>query len=357
MEIKNIDQQAPAILSATRDYALDNLRFFLIFSVVFAHLLEVCNPFPGSRQIYQLIYTFHMPAFIFLFGYNAKYAPARIVYRWCIPYIVFQSLYLLFAKAVLGAAIKFQYITPYWLLWYMLACIFYQLLLPLYDTTGPSRQLLALLCTFILSLLIGFLDFVGYGMSLSRFFVFQPWFLLGYYCKKNNIPALRSVRSGTRFVITLISAGIIVSCAPYCIQLPTGLLYGSYSYSRCGGTLLMRLVVALVSFSWILLLFVGIKPCLNKRLPLLTGIGQNTWPVFLLHGFLVRAIPVYWPVLISAPWKVLLITGVILGLLGNKAANTAIRCIGFSWLEWFTSSDHHSKKLRPDGSGTPSSAS
>ena len=56
-----------------RDYSLDNVRFVLIFSVVFAHLLEVCEPFTGSWLIYKFIYSFHMPAFIFLFGYNVKY--------------------------------------------------------------------------------------------------------------------------------------------------------------------------------------------------------------------------------------------------------------------------------------------
>ena len=52
----------------TRDYSLDNVRFVLIFSVVFAHLLEVCTPFKGSSLIYKIIYSFHMPAFVFLFG-------------------------------------------------------------------------------------------------------------------------------------------------------------------------------------------------------------------------------------------------------------------------------------------------
>ncbi|MBQ1954388.1 MAG: acyltransferase family protein, partial [Clostridia bacterium] len=52
----------------TRDYSLDNIRFILIFSVVFAHFLEVCAPFEGDWKIYKFIYSFHMPVFIFLFG-------------------------------------------------------------------------------------------------------------------------------------------------------------------------------------------------------------------------------------------------------------------------------------------------
>ena len=142
-------------LATKRDYSLDNIRFFLIFTVVFAHLLEVCYPFAGSDEIYQFIYTFHMPAFIFLFGYNVRYSLKRIVYRWCVPYIIFQSLYIIFARVVLKTAINFQYVTPYWLLWYILACIFYQLLLPLFDTADKRRQIIALVCVFAVSLFIG----------------------------------------------------------------------------------------------------------------------------------------------------------------------------------------------------------
>ena len=80
----------------SRDHALDNILFLLIFSVVFAHLLEICNSFAGSWLIYKLIYAFHMPAFIFLFGYNIKYSTKRIVYHWCVPYVVFQSAYIFF---------------------------------------------------------------------------------------------------------------------------------------------------------------------------------------------------------------------------------------------------------------------
>lgn len=164
-------------LSPMRDYSVDNVRFILIFSVVFAHLLEVCAPFKGSWLIYKFIYTFHMPAFIFLFGYNAKYSPKKIVYRWCLPYAIFQCAYISFAKFILNANTNFQFTTPYWLLWYMLACIYYQLLLPLFDTDDKGKQIITILCAFVISLLIGYEKSVGYYMSLSRFL----YFYLGFY--------------------------------------------------------------------------------------------------------------------------------------------------------------------------------
>lgn len=52
-----------------RDNYWDTLKFVLIFLVVFGHVLEVNYP-PGSvnRGIYNFIYSFHMPLFVFISG-------------------------------------------------------------------------------------------------------------------------------------------------------------------------------------------------------------------------------------------------------------------------------------------------
>lgn len=322
-------------VGAERDYSLDNIRFFLIFTVVFGHLLEICGDFPGRWRIYQVIYTFHMPVFLFLFGCNIKFAPRRIVYRWCVPYVVFQCIYIAFSRFVLKVALPLQFTTPYWLLWYMLACICYQVLLKLYDTESRFRQILALVCTFAISLMVGFLDGVGYGLSLSRLFVFQPWFLLGYYCKKNGILNPVPARGKLRLGIFIGSAVMIALSVPLLCygKIPTVFLYGSLSYAFSGGKLWMRGAVWCISLCWILFLFVGIRPYINRPFFGITRIGQNSWPVFLLHGFFVKMIPMYLPGLVRTPWHVLLLTGAMLALLGNPVCGKVVNVVSGSWLE------------------------
>ena len=39
------------------------------------------------------------------------------------PYLVFQTLYVIFANQVLEKDADMQYTTPYWLLWYLFAII------------------------------------------------------------------------------------------------------------------------------------------------------------------------------------------------------------------------------------------
>lgn len=332
-------------LSSTRDYSLDNVRFILIFSVVFAHLLEVCAPFSGNWLIYKFIYTFHMPAFIFLFGYNAKYSPKKIIYRWCLPYVIFQCVYILFSNFILNTNTDFQFTTPYWILWYILACIYYQLLLPLFDTPDNRKQFVTILCAFVISLLIGYEESVGQYMSLLRFFVFQPWFLLGYYCKKNNLLEKLSLQPKRRFFVLLVSETIIVILFLFIAIIPSGLLYGSYSYSSCEGTLWMRGMVSIMSFAVILFLCVGMRPYLSRKLALITNIGQNTWPIFLLHGFVVKAIPIYFPYLVSSPWRVILLSCVIVIFAGNKLCYKIVYYICFSWLEKYLTNSNLNKEL------------
>ncbi|MDA3100191.1 acyltransferase family protein, partial [Staphylococcus pseudintermedius] len=56
-----------------RDAFFDNARAILIFLVVFGHLIQpYTDAHPTVYALYLLIYSFHMPAFLFISGYFAK---------------------------------------------------------------------------------------------------------------------------------------------------------------------------------------------------------------------------------------------------------------------------------------------
>ena len=95
----------------------DNLKFVLIFLVVLGHFLEISEAFEGSELLLRTIYSFHMPAFLFLTGYFAKFRPKKIALQFGYTYLLFQVLYLLFAYRFLGGeelTISFSF--PYWLM-------------------------------------------------------------------------------------------------------------------------------------------------------------------------------------------------------------------------------------------------
>lgn len=266
-----------------RDYQMDNIRFLLIFLVLMGHFMEL---FQGefTSGLYKLIYSFHMPAFLFLTGYFARFDRRKIAFGLIYPYILFQILYRIFDALVYKEKDSFtiEFGTPCWLLWYLLVTIFCYLLLPLFDTQKKGSRIAIVITSLALSLLAGLDTSLGYYGSLARFFSFLPFFVVGYYAahtKKNRTyPAWCALVLG----IILIVASYYVINTP---EITRNVLYGSYSYEKAKYDATIKLFLLLLGFAWIAF-FLFVIP--NKRIPFLSDLGQNTLPVFLLHGFLVR---------------------------------------------------------------------
>ena len=57
-------------VSSARIPVFDNIKFFLIVLVIYAHLSNIHCEVPSS--LYKIIYSFHMPLFVFVSGYFTK---------------------------------------------------------------------------------------------------------------------------------------------------------------------------------------------------------------------------------------------------------------------------------------------
>lgn len=268
-----------------RIYRYDNAKFVLMFLVIAGHLLE-CFSGRFVSSIYRTIYLFHMPAFIFLSGYFSSFHPKKILCRLILPYAVFQTLYLLFDAVILkGEGISLQYTTPYWLLWYLFALIIYNLLIPFFDTDRRSVQRITIVAAVLLSLLAGYDRSIGYYLSLSRIITFAPFFLSGYYFKKNQV-LFEDAGSRVQKIVPI--AGMILSVLgivlAWKMELSPTVLYGSFSYASAGYTPAQKLFALVIGYGGIMSM--ALLP--NKRIPIVSEIGKNTFPIFCLHGFAVR---------------------------------------------------------------------
>ena len=318
-----------------REYFVDNMRFILIFLAVLGHLLTIAEPFAGSKFLYKVIYSFHMPAFIFVFGYYAKFNIKRIVFHWLVPYVCFQTFLFTFYRLVLGLDTKLQYINPFWSLWFLLTCMVFQLVLPLINTNDKKKQLFILLGSICAALLIGYVDFIGKVLSLSRIFVYFPWFLMGVYLHMNGgFSSIFSTKKTTMkwFVCSLVGCVLSVLFM-YNFNIKDRMLYGSHPYSVSGQTIWVRGIVMIITFSWIVLLCSSTKLFASKRIPLITYIGQCTLAIYLLHGYILKSVAHFCPVLVSKPLYVFILAVVLIFALGNNALKKFVYYIGFSWLE------------------------
>ncbi len=266
-----------------RNYKMDNIRFLLIFLVILGHFIEL---FQGefSLALYKIIYSFHMPAFLFLTGFFARFNPRKIVINLVCPYILFQILYRTFDSSILQGKGSFtlNFTTPYWILWYLLTTICYYLLIPLIDNEKARSRKIILGLAIAISLLSGFDTTIGYYGSLSRSYTFLPFFLSGFYLSKT-----KKMPQKNRRLLPL--SGLMALLCSFCIinnsAITKQVLYGSYSYEKAGYNPLIKAIILVCGFAWIVFLLSTVP---NKKIPFVSLLGQNTLPIFLLHGFLIK---------------------------------------------------------------------
>lgn len=289
-----------------RDYRMDNIKCILIFAVVLGHMLELYKGNdPADRLLYLVIYSFHMPLFAFVTGIFARYDPARIRNHMIYPYLVFQTLYLIFSNRVLEKDADVQYTTPYWILWYLFAIIVWNLVLPLVQEEGApfKKKLLMLAAAMAAGVLIGFDKKTGYYLSFSRVVEFFPYFLMGVYYRQFRAAfgtRMRKIRFGgdknigqkkkllkglVMAFVCLLLAGFVRILYLNVDEVRATWLYGSVSYERGDYTWRFRVFGMAGAFVW-MAFFLLFTP--DKKLPYLSYIGANTMTVYLLHGFFIK---------------------------------------------------------------------
>jgi fucose 4-O-acetylase-like acetyltransferase len=238
-----------------------------------------------------------MPVFIFISGFFAKFHSSKIVFHQIYPYVLFQGLYIAFHYIVLypnaDGSVPWQFTTPYWLLWYLMAMIFYYMLTPLLNQQKLWQCAIVVVLCCILSVLVGYEKQIGYFMTLSRFFVFLPYFVLGYYIGRYKAVlqqfwtklSIQNVLLGV--VAVLAVAGVIL----YLLQdsvIKTNMMYGSYSYEAAWYHAGIRIRLLGIGMCWVMFFLFTLVPILRFKIPIVSTIGKNTLPVFLLHGFFLR---------------------------------------------------------------------
>lgn len=299
----------------TRHYGYDNMKGILVFLVVFGHFLELCPATLQKNILYLVIYSFHMPAFLFFSGFFAKYHPRRMG-QLAILYGIFQLLYRLFAHFALQSGSALEpgglLFTPYWLLWYIPVLLNCQLLLPLWTRRGPRQKIGLLALSICIALLCGYCKQIGYALSLSRFLVFLPFFLLGNLAGTHRTQIACSNGKFLLFLAVLVSISSLYLCRSG--QFTPQMLYGSYSYA-IGYHPGIRLQAMGIATAWIVFLAALSNTILVRPAPILSYIGSHTLPIYLLHGFVVKCIGKYSPS-ITIP-TALLYSAISVALFGN----------------------------------------
>ncbi len=277
---------------------MDNIKAMLIILVVVGHLLELFLKSGNVKTIYKIIYSFHMPLFIFISGYFAKFNLKKIITGLVVPYMIFQAAYILYVNYIIDPEkdVAFTFAQPYWIMWYMMAMVVWCLSVPLISRGGRKTHIAITVISLALSLGVGYIHEIGMRFTLSRIFVYFPFFIMGYYFSnllkdKDRKAEIIEFYNSHKSVITMISAVAFGTAVGLIVAYPQKLsyvwLYECAPYAVSHETMIIRLthfVVALVCIMYFYLLIPNIKFNFMSKL------GAKTKGVYLFHGFIVLAL-------------------------------------------------------------------
>ena len=269
----------------TRIAKWDNVKFVLIYLVVLGHFMNrLKSDVPFIRGTHFFIYTFHMPAFLFLSGLFSK---RTIRERHCskaIPYLflyffmnIFQFVLNLLAT---GKAERFSIFDEKGVPWFALTLFFaYLITMALSDFKGVWLMI----ASISLGAMAGYDMDLGAFLSGMRLFTMYPFFLAGYCTDAGRLSAFTEKKS------VKVLSGLILLGTFVCSLLLQGRLYNKIYFLK--GTLnykeqgllpyggIYRVIYYPVAF---LLVFcvIAVIPAAEK---VITGWGSRTIQVFAVH--------------------------------------------------------------------------
>ncbi|NGM73070.1 acyltransferase family protein [Sphingobacterium sp. SGL-16] len=265
-----------------RDNFLDSAKALLIFLVILGHVIgpyrESNN---GNQMMRNIIYLFHMPLFVFISGYFSKskdfYKFRKSLFSILESLIFFQILYLIPKLYYSKFQISYLY-TPNWILWYLLSLIFWKTIV---FYLPKKFSIYIVIISIILCLLVGFTN-VGYELSLSRSFVFLPFFILGYYINEKQ---LYYIRSYNKIISTIILLFVVLIFINHNMDLSL-VFSGAHSYFITFDNIWLSFSFRVIYLFGATIVGISILNLL-PTFDFLARLGSKTIVFYLLHGFFI----------------------------------------------------------------------
>ncbi|MFQ9514256.1 MAG: acyltransferase family protein [Eubacterium sp.] len=270
-----------------RIYYWDNLKALLIFLVVLGHfLIPVSREGKSVESVYFFIYLFHMPAFVFVSGYFAQYYMKKEVPQvnkligFLILFLVYKVLLWAVNSVLAGHSVKFDLFSEEAAPWYLLCMFLWYLYLPLFAKFKP---VVSIGIAVLFGMLVGLDSSVGIFLSFSRFAVFLPCFLAGYYFNGDMIPKITSAKMRAAAAVFLLATAIAVIFNLDVIDRYETIIYGSHSYAFMDVSGRMAVMLRGIWYMIALAITFGVMCLIPKRKTLVSYIGSRTLTIYIIH--------------------------------------------------------------------------
>ena len=274
------------------DTYITNIKAILIILVVIGHLIRGgIYSQESMRTAYIFIYSFHMPAFIFLTGYLSKssiksWSKVREKILFYLPlYLVFQVVYDIAQRLVSEEPTwEFTMLTPRYALWYLVCLIVWYMVIGSVTYVLSLKWLLGI--SLLIALVVGMNPQIGSEYSLSRIFVFFPFFVMGLLLQKEFLTYLK------RWWIKALAVGIIIVNLLYAygekISTVTDVYYGNAGYAQMGISNLEGMIIRGQWYIHSMILIIAVLAVIPRKRIFLSFVGERTLQIYLIHAIICR---------------------------------------------------------------------
>lgn len=269
----------------------DILKFILIFLVVFGHVVDTYFDNSGwAKSLIVIIYSFHMPVFVFVSGLFSKKNISEKRYEKITGYLFMYfitKIIIALGRAIVTGEMGFSILSEGGLPWYMLAMFAFQLVTIALRNISPRY---VLIFSVVLSCFAGYDIEIDDKFCLMRLIVFFPFFYLGYMLKPKKVAKFfNSVPLKLFSAIILITFITVVFLYPDDFYVLRPLLTGRNSYELLMDAYSFGALIRLAYYAAVTIIGAAVVCLVPKRLGSggIARLGSRTLQIYSLHYFFI----------------------------------------------------------------------
>ncbi|MFE9400869.1 acyltransferase family protein [Streptomyces sp. NPDC006530] len=271
----------------------DNAKFLLIVLVALGHSWEqvITSHTPTLRAVHNLVYAFHMPAFILLCGYFSRSFTGRpdqvrrLLTGVLLPYLIFETIYSLVYHWFRGTELETTPIAPTYLCWFLLALFVWRITTPIWNALRFAVPI-----SLVISFAAGTTRITG-DMAMPRALMFLPFFVLGLRLRPEHFAKLRTRTA--RYVAAPVFVGAFALACRLSPDPNDDWLSSDANNTQLHVSLTQYLLLRLALLTVSALLVASFLALVPGRRTWSTGLGAVTLYPYLLHGLVLRIAEYY----------------------------------------------------------------
>ena len=268
----------------------DNAKGILILFIILAHVLSLCSKYYNySDDFFKFASLFMLQCFFFISAYfsNKSKTPRKKRVKSILKtYLIWQTIITIYYAFVLNIIdFNLNYLNPRYTLWFLVTMIFYNLLEIILE---KSTYKIMIPLSIVLGLLAGFIPIIGKTLSLSRTFVFFPFYVLGYYAKDLDILSKITTKK-VKIITIILSIIILILILNYNGILSIKILKGKYSYFDIDSiNIFLAALQRLLFYAISIIVSIAFFNLVPKKESILTTLGRNTLYIYLTQGMILK---------------------------------------------------------------------